>query len=323
MERNQVFRKILFLTDGSAPSLMAQELAISLAKKLGSQVTVFHVVTHDLMRAIRVPLDREDFVIGGRAIPESADIEPSIVVREDISLGREAQTTHGEHYSERVEKDLTNIHRQKAEDILADAAKAFKEEKIPVSTKIVTNKSPTNAIIQEAEEEDYDIIIMGRSGQKEERTHLGSVAEKVARQSDIPVMIAGETSAISKILVPLDGSKSSLRAMDHAVGLAKKLNAELTLLYVQEHVLGLRPELSKKIGKGILDYAARMVGGVSFSQRLESGDPAKTITTIAEKESFDLIAMGSKGRGAIGRFFLGGVTNHVLHYTDRSVLVVK
>ncbi|MGB8779259.1 MAG: universal stress protein [Candidatus Bathyarchaeia archaeon] len=310
MESEHVFKKMLFLTDGSDPGLSAQELAILLAKKLESEVTVFHVVTHELMRS-----HFKDFLIEGRTVAESPDAEPGAAVGGEMSFDRETPTSAGAHYSERIEDELTSIYRQQGEDIVADAALTFKEEGVHVDQKVVEHKSVAEAVMEEADGKKYDLIVMGRNAQKEKETHLGSVAYKVSRQSDIPVLVAGEKAAvsISKVLVPVDGSEGSENALTYAAALCNKLNAALTLLHVQEsHLFGLRPEVSKAIGKGILADAAEKLKGTSFEQKLESGDPARKISEIALKENFDIIVMGGNG-----------VSNHVLHYTMHSVLIVK
>ena len=319
MERDRVFKKMLFLTDGSPSALSAQELAIFLAKKLGSEVTVFHVVTHELMKP-----RFQDFLMQGRAIPESADIRPGVEVSSEVTWARDEPTSAGAHYSERIEHELTSIYRQEGEDIVADAAQVFKEEGVPAEQKVVEHKGVAEAVMEEIEREDYDAIIMGRTGKKEKQSHMGSVAEKVSRHSDIPVLVAGEKTTISKVLVPLDGSKTSERALEYGAVLSRKIGAKLTLLHIQEsRLFGMRPEVTKAIGKGILAEAAKKLKTMSYDQKLESGHPARKISEIAEKEDFDVIVMGGTGHSGVGRLFLGSVSNHVLHYTNHSVLVVR
>jgi nucleotide-binding universal stress UspA family protein len=180
------------------------------------------------------------------------------------------------------------------------------------------------AVMGELEREDYDLIVMGRNEQQGKEEHLGSVAYKVSRQADIPVLVGGEKQSISKMLVPLDGSKGSEIALMCAAALSKKLNAKLTLLHVQEaHLFGVRPDVSKAIGRGILADAAGKLSGISFEQRLESGNPARKISELAEKEDFDITVMGGKGHGDASGSLLGSVSNHVLHYTRHPVLIVK
>jgi nucleotide-binding universal stress UspA family protein len=319
MEIEPVFKKILFLTDGSPPSLSAQELTIQLAKKLGAGVTVFHVVTHELMEPII-----QDFLLQSRGIPESADSEPATIVRQEVSLGRQEPTTHGAHYGERKESEITAVYREQGEDIVADSAQTFKEEGIQAEPKLVESKNVVDAVKAEVERENYDIMVMGHSGRKEREFRLGAVAEKMSRHSEIPVLVAGEKTSLARFLMPVDGSKSSHRALAYAVSLAKEVGATITLLHVQEsRLFSSHPELTETIGNSILSDATKSLKGVSFDQKLESGDPARKILDIAEKGGYDLIVMGSCGHNAVARFLLGSVSNHVLHYTRHSVLMVK
>jgi nucleotide-binding universal stress UspA family protein len=319
MESGQIFKKVLFLTDGSGPALSAQELTILLAKEMGSEVTVFHVVTHELMR----PRFKDFLVLGRGSTSDSAASEPRFLADRRM-VYEEEPTSAGAHYSERIEDELTSVYRQEGDDIVADAALVFKEAGVPSDRKVVEHKSVAEAVMAEVEREDYDLIVMGRNAQEEKEAHLGSVAYKVSRQSDIPVLVAGEKRTISKLLVALDGSKSSENALTYAVALSKKLGVAPTLLYVQEsHLFGLRPDVSEAIGRGILANAAGKLVGMDFEQKLESGDPARKISDLAEKEGFDLLVMGGRGHGGSSRSLLGSVSNHVLHYTKHSVLLVK
>jgi nucleotide-binding universal stress UspA family protein len=313
------FKKILFLTDGSAPSLSAQELTINLAKKMKSEVTVFHVVTHDLMRPIV-----QDFLIQNRGIPESADSEAGLIMASEVSLGRKTPTSAGSHYGERVQGEITSIYRQEGEDIVADSARMFKEEGVPAEPQVVVHKNIVKAVMEETKRKNYDLIVIGRSGHKESESRLGTLTEKVSRRSEIPVLIAGERKTTVRLLVPLDGSKSSEKALVYASSLAKKIDGKLTLLHVQEsRLFSSRPKLTEAIGKNILSDAGGKLQGISFDQRMEAGDPARKITDMAEKENFDLIVLGNSGHSSLGRSSLGGVTSHVLHYTRQSVLIVK
>jgi nucleotide-binding universal stress UspA family protein len=239
-------------------------------------------------------------------------------------LGRKTPTSHGAHYGETTEGEITSVYRQQGEDIVSDSAQTFKEEGIQAEPKVVQNKNIVEAVMEEVERENYDVMIMGRSGRKERESRLGAVAEKMSRHSEIPVLVAGEKSTLAKLLVPVDGSKSSQRALACAVSLAKKVGATVTLLHVQEsRLFSSHPELTETIGNSILSEAAEKLKGVGFDQKLESGDPARKILDVAEKGDFDLIVMGSSGHNAIARFLLGSVSNHVLHYTKNPVLVVK
>jgi nucleotide-binding universal stress UspA family protein len=165
---------------------------------------------------------------------------------------------------------------------------------------------------------------MGASGEEEEGPHLGSIAAKVVRQAQIPVLIARDKTQISKILVPVDGSPEAKRALECGTILAKLTNATTTVLYVMESGLSrVRPDAAKEIGNRVLSEAENQVKGIKLDKKIESGDPAKKIIQTAQAGSYDLIVMGARGLGAIERFILGSVSDHVVHYADHSVLIMK
>ena len=123
------------------------------------------------------------------------------------------------------------------------------------------------------------------------------------------------------MLVPVDGSEHSKKVVHYAALLAGRLSAEVTLLSVHEG--NLPPQIMKDTGKKILSEAAGQFEGIRLDEKLESGDPAKTIVQTAKDGDYDLILMGHKGHSTVSRFLLGSVSDHVIHYADRSVLLIR
>lgn len=213
---------------------------------------------------------------------------------------------------------------KKGKQAVAETLAFFKEQHVPAYQKIIENPDPAETIIQEAQRGNYDLIVLGYSGHEEDEPHLGSIAVKVSRHAHTPVLIARERRRIRKILVPVDGSESAERALRSAATVAKKTNAKITLLYVQESSIHkLKPEIARGIGTNILARAADLAKEAKLDQKLESGDPAKVIIQTAKNGDYDLIVIGNKGHSTISRFLLGSVSDHVIHYTDRSVLLVR
>jgi nucleotide-binding universal stress UspA family protein len=305
VQSDQIFKKILVPIDGSLPSLIAQELTAFMAKKFNSKVTVMHIVAHESL----VPVERHRHVPQGFG---QFPVETHVPASPATSL------------PESVASEITNWYHQKGVKAVADAVALFGEEGISVDQKLVEHVDPAETIIEEAEKGNYDVIVMGHSGEEEQEPHLGSVAEKVSRHAQTSVLIAEEKRHISKILVPIDGSEKAEEALQCAILLAKKTDAQMTLLYVQEPGLfKLKPKVTKEIGTCILSNAADQIEGIKLDKKLESGDPAKTIIQTANEGDCDIIVMGSRGLGAMGRFLLGSVSDHIVHYANRSVLLVR
>ncbi|MDR8390033.1 universal stress protein [Aliifodinibius sp. S!AR15-10] len=78
---------------------------------------------------------------------------------------------------------------------------------------------PSKAIVEFAEEEKYDLIVMAAKGQHESDLLRGSITEKIIRHSRVPVLTMPklDTYNVKTILVPTDGSQTSLKALPIAI----------------------------------------------------------------------------------------------------------
>ncbi|MDX2011370.1 MAG: universal stress protein [Myxococcaceae bacterium] len=136
---------------------------------------------------------------------------------------------------------------------------------------------------------------------------------------------------MKKILVAIDGSDASMHAARTAATLAKGLGAELTLAHVvpptfvpPEVPFGVQPwtEEAVKAGERLLEQAAKEVGVTCERQNI-TGSPAERLADLAEQGAFDLVVVGSKGRGAVSRVLIGSVTDRLVHICKRPILVVR
>lgn len=137
---------------------------------------------------------------------------------------------------------------------------------------------------------------------------------------------------IKKILVPLDGSKSSFKGLDEAIYLARQCNATITGL----HIVPIYP---KKLGdlvsplkisafddaKKLMDKAEVICAqnGILFHKKITMGDTKSDISVFAKQNKFDMIILGARGLGSVKELFLGSVSNAVVHKSKVPVLVVK
>ena len=138
---------------------------------------------------------------------------------------------------------------------------------------------------------------------------------------------------ISKILVPLDGSKNSKRGLETAITLARECEAIITgvySIYAPPHsefkgVGSVEKSLNKEVEKFMGD--AKLLAaqnGIVFKEKLIRGDIGYNIIKIAHgKEKFDMIVMGSRGRSAAKEIFFGSVSNYVIHTSKIPVVIVK
>jgi nucleotide-binding universal stress UspA family protein len=141
---------------------------------------------------------------------------------------------------------------------------------------------------------------------------------------------------LSKILVPVDGSENSFRALEQAIFLATKIQeAKITALYIIEHpptvyiyspkiIEKLRADYEREYTK-ILERCKEMANrsGINIHTVLVEGDPASEIIGYSEMEKIDIIIIGSRGMGKFKELVLGSVSNKVLHHAKCSVMLVR
>jgi nucleotide-binding universal stress UspA family protein/CheY-like chemotaxis protein len=147
---------------------------------------------------------------------------------------------------------------------------------------------------------------------------------------------------IRKILVPVDGSEHSFKAIDFASTLAQPNDAMVHLLHVAK---------IEEIPKALLDYMrsegvketpyavyaqiaadrilipaedeAKRKGIKHIETTCLQGDPAEEIINFAREQDFDLIIMGGRGLGGLKSLMMGSVSTKVSHGTDRTCVIVR
>lgn len=140
------------------------------------------------------------------------------------------------------------------------------------------------------------------------------------------------------ILVGVDGSADSRRAAENALSLASSLGSKVTLLFVLEPprmvapfgpmdafvTTGPRPTEEQMASvDALLDELASGASGTQVEKRLEVGRPADVLCDQAEALGADLVVVGARGHGAVERFFLGSVSDRVVHHSKVPVLVLR
>jgi nucleotide-binding universal stress UspA family protein len=138
----------------------------------------------------------------------------------------------------------------------------------------------------------------------------------------------------SHILVPVDGSEGSQRAVVSAIGLAEATGARVTLLEVIEEQ-GPLPSFDEQPppGKTREEWLGEERWGpirellvdtaVPWQRKVRQGYPAEVIVDVAGEDAVDLIVIGNRGMSGVGRFLVGSVSDRVVHHAPCSVMVVK
>ncbi|HEU4621049.1 MAG TPA: universal stress protein [Burkholderiaceae bacterium] len=204
--------------------------------------------------------------------------------------------------------------------------------------------SPVHEILAVAQERGCDRIVMGTSGlNRTEQLLLGSVAYRVLHRARVPVtLVRKAASRLSqsnndyRLLVPIDGSKHSLKALDYVLRhSARDGETLITLLYVQQpvgqlpgHFASYRNELEELFAneaRDVFNEAHQTLQGwnANVQERVEIGNPASSIIKTAQAIEASEIVMGTHGRTALVHAVLGSVAYHVVHLADRPVTLVR
>lgn len=208
-------------------------------------------------------------------------------------------------------------------------------ERIPghlLNPGLVVFGNPAQSIVDAAK--GMEMIVMsthGRTGFT--RFLLGSVAEKVLRLSQTPVMVVEEASDVdnfSSILVTTDFSNNARAAYPYAVKFAKRTNARVELLHVlsygqfdrdetDEFIEDLREERLKLIKS---EYFHEIGDRVTTTVLTTEASPHEAIATYVEQHPFHLIVMSTVGRTGLNYLMLGSTTANVARHVSQAVLSV-
>ncbi len=229
--------------------------------------------------------------------------------------------------------NISEVLKGSGEKVLAEAQEIAKEEGATIKT-ILEEGEPFKKIIDVAEEEESDLIIIGRRGiTRLERALMGGVTAKVIGHFKGRILVIPRDSSIGwkNTLVTTDGSKYSDAAVDEAINYAKSYGGALKIASVvevteefQAHAPGLIEKMIDKAKKNLEDAKNKaQQAGIDAETFVREGESYKIIGDLAKQLHADTIVLGSHGRTGLTRIFMGSVTARVIGHTSCPVMVVK
>jgi nucleotide-binding universal stress UspA family protein len=199
-------------------------------------------------------------------------------------------------------------------------------------------------IIREARN-GYDAVVTRRRGMTGlRRIVLGSVATKLLSQiTFLPLILVGKLPPNHKILLAFDGSENAMGAVKFVGSLLGGCDYEMNLFHVIRSNGEVGPEyrhifsskefgrvVSKEMASSLKAAQAELVNAglkadkVSTKIVIGPTSRAGAIADRAKQENFRTIVMGRRGHSSVREFFVGRVTNKVIHMArDRTVWVVR
>jgi universal stress protein E len=202
---------------------------------------------------------------------------------------------------------------------------------------------PFDAIIHVANEEEADLVVMGEHRKRLLRdVFIGTTIERVMRLGHRPVLMASGPAErpYRRVLAAVDPSEPAAHALRTAQRLGFLNQADLTVFHAFE-----QPGRGTLVLADVPDEAIRQELEAARAERraelsrflravdlgmgsrlpallLEEGPPAPALRSAVARLSPDLVVVGTRGRGALGRFMLGSVAEEALRTLDRDVLAV-
>lgn len=218
--------------------------------------------------------------------------------------------------------------KQAARDHLAGYVREQVGEAVETEA-IVVEDWPAPAIVNTAERGNADLIVMGTHGRSGlSRVMLGSVTERVLRETDRPVLtvrykqgIAEPTVSVKQVLCPVNYTDVALKALEHAVAVAECFHAELWVLNVVESPGGLstdQQELDRLCGWIPEDVRWRC----SVKEIVRRGDAAEQILAAASAIGCDMIVLGAQHKRFFDTTVIGTTTVRVTRHAPCPVLTV-
>ena len=287
-----MIKKILWASDGSTDSLDALEYVEEIAKRCKAHVVGLYVIPDYFEVDMKDQFPEQEYDLIAKWIKETESRES---------------------------------------DRLNNIAREFEAKGHSFKTRI-SQGVPHLQIIQAAEEENSDLIVLGK-GRAQEKLLLGATALKVIRRSPIPVMVARKKPGpikIENVLVPTDLYNITSRDLLFTAGLAKDLDLNVTSLNVVE--IGNKkypPEVVERLRGNSYNNLTQKVAeaklGIKVNTVVKTGKNAfKGIISYASENDIDLIFMNTYGGGELRREeFIGSVAERVIQEAPCPVITVK
>jgi nucleotide-binding universal stress UspA family protein len=237
-----------------------------------------------------------------------------------------------EHYAVSDEV-ITYMEKQVKENI-------SEREKFYVEYDVRTG-DPLSEMLKSAEELGVDLLIVGQSNTKTSHNILG---KNLARKTKANALIIpeGATKSISNILVPIDFSENSGRALEAAASLSKSLKnrPKITCLYVYripslkhfkadapwiQTVSTVEDNIRKAFEDFVFEYTPEYQDNIEFELLEKTTDSiANNIKAYTKENTVDFLVLGAKGHSKVHLLFLGSVTEELLDINeDIPAMIVR
>ncbi|WP_436932194.1 universal stress protein [Halosimplex halobium] len=235
-----------------------------------------------------------------------------------------------------VQGQVRDVLEGEGRDIVEEAAGKARRAGVETVDEVVQG-GPSRTICDYVDDRGIDLVVMGTRGSRDiERIILGSVTERVVRNSVAPVLVvppeSDPTYPPESILVGTDGSEGSAAAVDEGVGIAAATGGALHVVSVLEsNVLGidlgssrLAEAREQRETEALVPARERAdERGVAVETVLEEGDVVDRLVEYVDDHGIGLVVVGTHGRTGLDKRILGSVTENLMRSASVPVLSVR
>lgn len=221
------------------------------------------------------------------------------------------------------------IIREEMEEAYAESEQRMTEltqireaDGVTMRAEILRSTEPKRSILNYAEEHEIDLLVLGTHGRtgRVEKV-IGSTAERVLRRSPAPCIVVSATNrsdSLDRVVVPVDFSEYSEKALGHALEIADVFGAELILLHSAPDD---PPSDVERRLRDLYEQSGRDSADTRFVAAADDVEPA--VNGAALKYDADLIVMVTHGRTGLRRALTSNVAESVIRRAPCPVLTYR
>lgn len=273
-----------------------------------------------------------------------------ILVPTDMSAFSDLALRYALQFAERLGSKITLLHAEEISWLAADHPIGYYFENVPEARTALTKQlheyaeshvpatvpattlfeddEPELAIVRIANDIKADLVVMGTHGRRGiRRAILGSVAEYVLRETDVPVITvnsalfaADGTAAIRTVLCPVNFTAIAREALAQASAIAESFEAQLVVMHVCE---GSEPQLFSDVQNQFGIWVDPQVrANTRYKEIVVHGHAAEQVLAVADQVDADLVVIGAQHKRFADATVIGTTTEKITRFAKRAVMTV-
>lgn len=205
-----------------------------------------------------------------------------------------------------------------------------------VTVRVPSANDPAEGIVAQARGWPPRLVCMSSHGRGRLVGVVGSVAERVIRSLDRPVILTGPSfepiqyERIRHLVLTVDGSRLSERMIPVTISWARALSVPVDVVHVDHGeptddlaAVLRRDDIVDETYPDMIAEHVRSAGIIAWGQQLRDRDPARAIVQLVERNPDALIVMATHGRSGISRMVMGSVAMRVVGSSPAPLLIAS